>query len=300
MSGPDELMSTKTQIIKLKTAKSQGVGSDIKISKTQGRKAIKQGGSLRSSLISLGTRALLYATSAISKAVPALATGAMSALGSLGIDKIFGKGDQQGGFLIPQNKLEQLIKYKHLLSAGQKKQILDSLQTGGRLVIRPTRKQIEGALGAILVSIVVPLAIELASKLFGKGLNISRKSVPAGSSRGSRGLQVSQKPGMLMPYQTPPFLGTWENPVGMGVKKTQRARGLLQGKQPIQRNSAFRNNPVKLPLRDIPLSNIDLQNLYNHLNIKIKGMFSRNTHMSKLIAHVLSILMIIKMQEPIG
>ena len=39
-----------------------------------------------------------------------------------------------------------------------------------------------------------------------------------GSSRGDRGLQVSQKPGYLMPYQPPPFLGTWENPVGMGVK----------------------------------------------------------------------------------
>lgn len=37
-------------------------------------------------LASLGTRLLPYATSAISKAVPALATGAVSALGSLGID----------------------------------------------------------------------------------------------------------------------------------------------------------------------------------------------------------------------
>ena len=118
---------------------------------------MKQGGSLWSSLISLGTRALSYATSAISKAVPALATGAMSALGSLGIDKIFGKGVQQRGFLIPQNKIEQLIKYRHLLYAGQKKQILDSLQTGGQLVIRRTMKQIEGgALGAILTFIGYP------------------------------------------------------------------------------------------------------------------------------------------------
>ena len=51
-------MLTKTQINKLKRAKSQGVGADIKISETQIRKAIKQGGSLWSSLISLGTRAL--------------------------------------------------------------------------------------------------------------------------------------------------------------------------------------------------------------------------------------------------
>ena len=91
----------------------------------------------------------------------------MSALRSLGIDKIFGKGVQQGGFFIPQNKIQQLIKYRHLLTAGQKKQILDSLQTGSQLVIRPTRKQIEGgASGAILASVGIPLAIELSSKLF--------------------------------------------------------------------------------------------------------------------------------------
>ena len=94
------------------------------------------------------------------------------------------------------------------------------MQTGGQLVIRLTRTQIQGgALGATLASIGVPLAIELGSKLFGKGLNISRRSIPAGSSRGGRGPQVSRKPGYLMPYQPPPFFGTWENPVVMGVKK---------------------------------------------------------------------------------
>ena len=118
LSDPDKLMSTKTQINKLKKAKSQGVGSDIEISKTQIRKAIKQGGSLWSSLISLRTRALPYATSAISKTVSALETGAISPLGSLGMDKILGKG-----VFIPQNKIEQLIKYRHLLTASHKKQI---------------------------------------------------------------------------------------------------------------------------------------------------------------------------------
>ena len=46
LSGPHELMLTKTQINKLKKAMSQGRGSDIKISKTQIRKAVKHGGSL--------------------------------------------------------------------------------------------------------------------------------------------------------------------------------------------------------------------------------------------------------------
>ena len=46
LSGAHELMLTKTQINKLKKAMSQGRESDIKISKTQIRKAVKHGGSL--------------------------------------------------------------------------------------------------------------------------------------------------------------------------------------------------------------------------------------------------------------
>ena len=51
LPGPHELMLTKTQINKLKKAMSQGVGSDINISKTQITKAVKYGGSLWGSLV---------------------------------------------------------------------------------------------------------------------------------------------------------------------------------------------------------------------------------------------------------
>ena len=100
LHGGDQLMLTKTQIARLIKAKRKGNGSDIKISKTQIRKAVIKGGSLWSSLFSLGTKLLPYATTAVSKAAPALATGALSALGSLGIDKLFRK-KQKGGFLVP-------------------------------------------------------------------------------------------------------------------------------------------------------------------------------------------------------
>ena len=43
-----------------------------------------------------------------------------------------------------------------------------------------------------------------------------------GGGGGGKGLSVSQRPGILMPYQLPPSLGTWENPVGIGVKKAPR------------------------------------------------------------------------------
>ncbi|CAH3023849.1 unnamed protein product, partial [Porites evermanni] len=160
LSGPHELMLTKTQINKLKKAMSQGTGSDIKVSKTQIRKAVRQGGSLWGSLISLGSKLLPMAMPLAKKAIAPLATGA------LGVDKILGKG-QRGGFLIPIDKIAQLVASKHLLTTGQKKDILKSLQTGNGLVIRPTKTQSGGFLGTLLASIGVPL---LLNALTGKGL----------------------------------------------------------------------------------------------------------------------------------
>ena len=217
LSGKDELMLTKAQLNKIKKAISNKTGVDIKISKTQIRKAVKQGGSLFSSLAMLGAKALPYVTKAASKALPALATGAVSALGSLGIDKMFGKG-QSGGFLIPQNKIDQLIQYKDWLTKGQKEQILAAVQSGGQLVINPTAKQRGGFLGSLLASIGIPLALEMGSKLFGKGLTLPRKA--------GHGL-------MTMPKPPPPFYGNWQ---GRGKKK---GRGILLGP-----NSPFQNLPL--------------------------------------------------------
>ena len=51
----DDLMLTKTQINKIKKAMKNNTGVDIKISKALIRKAVKYGGSLWSSLFSMGT-----------------------------------------------------------------------------------------------------------------------------------------------------------------------------------------------------------------------------------------------------
>ena len=73
-------MLTKRQIAKIQKSISNGSGTDIKISKTQTGKSVKHGGNLFTSLASLGAKVLPYAVKRISKAVPALATGAVSAL----------------------------------------------------------------------------------------------------------------------------------------------------------------------------------------------------------------------------
>ena len=165
------------------------------------------------------------------KAIAPLVTGALSGLASLGVDKIFGKG-QRRGFLVPIDKIAQLVAYKHLLTTGQKKDILKALQTGNGLVIRPTKTQSGGFLGTLLASIGVPL---LLNALTGKGLqadstgsaNTTSVYVPPSVTSNHNGH------GMITPYpyMSPPFFGTWENPVGMGVKKKkERERDCCSGK----------------------------------------------------------------------
>ena len=116
-------------------------------------------------------RKLPMAMPLVKKAIAPIATGALSGLASLGVDKIFGNGVQQGGFLIPQDKIAQLIAYKNLVTAGQKKNILNALQSGGKLIIKPTRTQQGGFLGTLLASIGVHL---LLNALTGKGLQADR------------------------------------------------------------------------------------------------------------------------------
>ena len=227
LSGPDELMLSPRQIAKLQKAKRNNSGVEISFSKSSIRKSVKKGGSLWTSLISLGTKALPLVT----KVAPHLATGALSALGSLGIDKIFGKGMQGGAVLpdaivkmiqrgieVPVKFLVNLINMKEMLTNAQKTLIGKGLQSGKGIVLKPTKRQIHGGLLGTLAAIGIPMAIELASKIFGKGLQVPRKA--------GMGLQVSQKPFL---WQPPPFYGTWE---GQG-------EGLLLGE-----NSPFNQIPI--------------------------------------------------------
>ena len=266
LRGSDELMLTKRQINKIEKSLANGTGSDIKTSKTQIRKSVKHGGNLFSSLASIGAKVLPYAIKGISKAVPALATGAATALGELGIKKIFGKG-----ITIPKKFFPMLPPLVREFTKSQINQINKAYQTGGRLVIKPTRKQIEGGFLGTLASIGIPMAISLVSKMFGGGLQVDRR----GSSN-TANVYVPPTDGGGYPYRSPPFIGTWENPIGMGVKKkkdqVQRFRTTTRKKQPIQLNPHSRNHFVIKPL-----SNFDLMDWIKRLGIKhFRGIYSRD------------------------
>ena len=244
LSGNDELLLSPRQIAKLQKAKKNNTGAEISFSKSSIRKSIKQGGSLWTSLLKLTP----FLTKGVSKVAPHLATGAVSALGSLGIDKIFGKGMQGGaaqatllpdaivkmiqrGIEVPVKFLVNLINMKEMLTNAQKTLIGKGLQSGKGIVLKPTKKQIHGGLLGTLAAIGIPMAIELASKIFGKGLQVPRKA--------AAGLQVSQKPFL---WQPPPFYGTWgKAPAwkGQGRGKGKKGKGLLLGE-----NSPFNQIPI--------------------------------------------------------
>ena len=206
-------MLTRRQIAKIEKSLTNGTGSVIKISRTQIRRSAKHGGNLFTSLVSLGARVLRYAMKGLSKVAPALATGAASALGDIGIKKLFGKG-----ILILPKFYHMLPPLVRDLTESQIKQINKAYKTGGKMVMHPTRKQIEGGFLGTLASIGIPMAISLVSKMFGSGIQVDR-----GASSNTRNVYVPPPSpsthGESYPYRSPPFFGTWENPIGMGVLK---------------------------------------------------------------------------------
>ena len=146
---------------------------------------------------------LPFVTEGAAKIAPPLATGALSALGSLGIDELFGSG-LSGGFLIPNEKVELLIKHRNLLTKNQKENILNALQSGGQVVIEPTVKRRGDLLGTVLASIGIPLVLKALTG--GSGFAASGLQVP---KKAASGLQVLAKPALYL-YYPPPFYGSWD------------------------------------------------------------------------------------------
>ena len=275
LTGNDELMLTKTQLKRIQKSLSNGTGADIKISKTQIRKVAKQGGNLFTSLASLGAKVLPFAVKGLTKAVPALATGAVSALGSLGVDKIFGKGMH-----IPNEFFPMLLQVASIFTPKQIDMINKAYSNGSKLVIKPTKKQINGGFLSTLASIGVPLAIELVSKMFGSGLQVDKTPPPPPPNPYSNAYLPQS--GGKFPMYPQPFYGKWNETIGMGKtkkkgkKKDHQKEKLRRGivvrkKQSIQRDPNTCKHFVNKPL-----SNFDLEKWVDDLEIKyFRSTYSR-------------------------
>ena len=220
LSGRDTLYVPMTTVKRLAKNRLAGKGMDIKLSKTNIRKQV--GGSLLSSLMKLAPLAAPLAKTVGLSALAGLASEGASQI----VKKISGNGVKTGGFLVPYEKLAQLLPHEKLLTAKQLTDIAGALQTGTGVSIRPTKKQTGGFIGTLLASIGVPLAIEAIKKVVGGG--------------GAPQFGASQDGGaapQLGVYRPPPFYGTWGQGIGKGEKK--KGKGLLLGK-----NSPFTGIPL--------------------------------------------------------
>ena len=271
LSGGDTLYVPAMVKKRLEKNRKENKGMDIKLSKTNIRKQV--GGSLLTSALSLAR--VFGPTIAKTLGLAALA-GAASQGASQVVKKISGNGVQKGGFLIPQNKIDKLIANKHLITVKQKKDILDALQSGSGVVIKPTKTQSGGFLGTLLASIGIPMVLKA---LTGRGLHVEqstpRRSIPVYIPPKKSG----GKHGIMMPYGPPPYIGSWNrNPIGLGIKKKptkkkEKGEGItVRTKQPIQSNSTHRSHFINKPL-----SNHDLIDWVKQLGIKyFRGVFSKD------------------------
>ena len=279
LSGNDTLYVPSNVIKRLKKNQKLRKGMDIKLAKTNIRKQV--GGSLLTSILTLGRT--LAPTLGKTLGLSALA-GLASEGASQIVKKISGNGIQSGGFLIPQNKIDQLIAYKHLLTNKQKKDILNSLQSGGQIVVKPTKSQYGGFLGTLLASIGLPLAIEAIKKITGSGapqMGLPRQRSPRSLPKNKpTPTNNNQDGGLLVPtYRTPPFIGSWpDQTIGFGTKKKapkkksseKGQRSTSRKKFTIQKYPTVEHSVVKPKFyKNIPLSNYDLIDWCKYLNIPI-------------------------------
>jgi hypothetical protein len=129
----------------------------------------------------------------IKPAVKALASAGLSFGAEKALKKIFGYG-------YGQNEIK-LYKLVQAMTPEQKKAVEKHLV--GRGMVRGGGVGQYGGFLGMLTSIGVPIAIDLISKMFGKGMQVkpaprSRRSTP---SRRGGGMHV----------RPPPFFGTWDD-----------------------------------------------------------------------------------------
>ena len=230
LNGNDTLYVPAMVKKRLQKNRQLNKGMDIKLAKTNIRKQV--GGSLLSTVLSLGMRAL----PAIGKT---LGLSALGGLAEAGAKKLIGSGQKGGAFplpmMIPFNAINKLMPYLTMFTTKQQRDIMNAAQTGSGVKITPTKTQSGGFLGTLLASIGIPLALNLVKKLTGRGA--PRVGRPPSSKKDGTGAPRMGMPPPFFSY--PPYVTT-----GYGKKKTsstkkKSGKGLLLGK-----NSPFNGIPI--------------------------------------------------------
>ena len=253
-------------------------------------RAMKQdGGSLLSSLLGPITKIARKVAPALTKTVlPGLATGVSSALASLGVDSLFGKGiDEKTGDIIKalaivENELrklpkEQRTKFNKIMMTGN-----GDTKTGGFL-------------SGLLATLGIPLIIK---ELGGSGLHnrpydvksykTHPKKIPLPSQNQQHIVKQPEGTGLneWELFNPPPFNDNHEiiENKGKGIKKKiKRTRHFVWPKQRLSRRPVAQYPLLKFV--DEPISNIDLMKWIEKMHINnFGGVYAKdelNTDMIK-------------------
>ena len=277
LNGNDTLYVPAMVKKRLQKNRKLNKGMDIKLAKTNIRKQV--GGSLLSTVLTLGRS---FAPT-IAKTLGLSALGGLASEGASQLVKaISGKGQKGGNMqplspamMIPFNAINKLMPYLNMFTTKQQRDIMNAVQTGSGVRIKPTKTQSGGFLGTLLASIGIPLAIEAIKKMTGKGA--PRIGIPPWLKNGTGAPRIG------LPKIPPPFYSYPPYVTGNGKKKrTTKKKKIRKGttigkKQSIQRHPSFRSDIVKPKFyKNTPLSNHDLIKWCKYLNIPINDVLSRN------------------------
>ena len=174
--GPDNLLLSKRQFNKIQKSLNNGTGTDLKLKKNQilynkippernyrdDNKILQQKGGFLGALANLGRIILPFVSKLAPKILKPLASGAVNALGSLGIEK-----------LISGRGLLQDLQQKYNFNTNKnfrKEEIINDIQRVIKFLeenknFKVNKRQQGGFLGALAAAIGIPLI----AKLFGAG-----------------------------------------------------------------------------------------------------------------------------------
>ena len=247
LKGSDTLMVPKNTVKRVTKSLELGKGVQIKITKANVRKQTGQG--IFTSLLPV----LRNVAPTIGKTV---GLSALAGLASEGASQILKKITGGQIFRVPNQHLFRLAMLSELLNKGQIRDLGKAHKDGSDMLFKITQKQVGNGIGTILASIGIPMILDAF-----KGRGVGRGGGPRiGKMSGGAGPRIG------MPMYPPPYIGTWPSS-GRGKKKKKDLRVMST-------NSGRRSHPVFK--RTVPMSNFDLLEWCQYLNIPIKNVLSRD------------------------
>ena len=220
-----------------RVAKSKSLGKGVQIKISKANVRKQTGSGIFTSLLPV----LKNVAPTIGKT---MGLSALAGLASEGASQLVKKITGGQIFQVPNEHLFRLAMMSELLNKGQIRDLAKAHKDGSDMLFKITQKQVGNGIGTILASIGIPMILDAI-----KGRGVGRGGPRIGKMSGGAGPRIG------MPINPPPFIGNSPSTSGRGKKKKEQ---LIRFK------------------KTIPMSNFDLLEWCQYLQIPIKNVLSRD------------------------